>query len=254
MYPRFAFGHMTPYLHLANKLAEKGNRITFLLPKKAQKLLEHLSLFPQHIVFHPLTIPHVDGLPPGAQTASDITVSLGKFLTKPWTSHVIRSKLRFSFETRPAYSLVPNAEPEVAPQAYPSSKVTFRFKNCDIISSRTCQDIKGQFCDFIELQYQKKVLLTGPMLPELDKTIALENQWNHWLRGFEPGSVVFCALGSQINIETDQFQELCLGMELTGLPFLVAKEPHEVEGLFVQTWNNEWLCGQVRRSISEFRP
>ncbi|CAN6806933.1 unnamed protein product [Brassica oleracea] len=101
MYPRFAFGHMTPYLHLANKLAEKGNRITFLLPKKAQKLLEHLSLFPQHIVFHPLTIPHVDGLPPGAQTASDITVSLGKFLTKPWTSHVIRSKLRFSFETRP---------------------------------------------------------------------------------------------------------------------------------------------------------
>ncbi|KAG2297074.1 hypothetical protein Bca52824_043743 [Brassica carinata] len=99
------------------------------------------------------------------------------------------------------------------------------FKNCDIISSRTCQDIKGQFCDFIELQYQKKVLLTGPMLPELDKTIALENQWNHWLRGFEPGSVVFCALGSQINIETDQFQELCLGIELTGLPFLVAVKP-----------------------------
>ena len=103
MYPRFAFGHMTPYLHLANKLAEKGNRITFLLPKKAQKLLEHLSLFPQHIVFHPLTIPHVDGLPPGAQTASDITVSLDKFLTKPWTSHEIRSKLRFSFETRPGF-------------------------------------------------------------------------------------------------------------------------------------------------------
>nr|VDC88053.1 unnamed protein product [Brassica oleracea] len=73
---------MTPYLHLANKLAEKGNRITFLLPKKAQKLLEHLSLFPQYIVFHPLTIPHLDGLPPGAQTASDITVSLGKFLTQ----------------------------------------------------------------------------------------------------------------------------------------------------------------------------
>ncbi|CAN7006298.1 unnamed protein product [Brassica rapa subsp. trilocularis] len=82
MYPWFAFGHMTPYLHLTNKLAEKGNRITFLLPKKAQKLLEHLNLFPQYIVFHPHTIPHVDGLPPGAQTASDITVSLGKFLTQ----------------------------------------------------------------------------------------------------------------------------------------------------------------------------
>ncbi|WZY81335.1 hypothetical protein YC2023_027719 [Brassica napus] len=60
-------------------------------------------------------------------------------------------------------------------------------KNCDVISFRTCQDIKGQFSDFFELQYQKKVLLTCPMLPELDKTIALENQRNHWLSGFEPG-------------------------------------------------------------------
>nr|VDC79561.1 unnamed protein product [Brassica rapa] len=98
-----------------------------------------------------------------------------------------------------AYSLVPDAEPGVPPPGYPSSKVTFRIinriitglKNCDVISFRTCQDIEGKFCDFIELQYQKKVLLTGPMLPELGKTIALENQWNHWLRGFEPGSVVF---------------------------------------------------------------
>ncbi|KAL0710277.1 hypothetical protein Bca4012_017255 [Brassica carinata] len=282
MYPWFAFGHMTPYLHLANKLAEKGNRITFLLPKKCQKQLEHLNLFPQNIVFHPLTIPHVDGLPPGAETASDIPVSLGKFLTqamdltrdqveaavlalKPdlilfdfayWVPEMARA-----YEVKSvchhvvsassiAYSLVPDAEPGVPPPGYPSSKVTFRkqdayslsptassafkriinriitgLKNCDVISLRTCQDIEGKFCDFIELKYQKKVLLTGPMLPELDKTIPLDNQWNHWLTGFEPRSVVFCALGSQINLEKDQFQELCLGMELTGLPFLVAVKP-----------------------------
>ncbi|CAA7056033.1 unnamed protein product [Microthlaspi erraticum] len=40
-----------------------------------------------------------------------------------------------------------------------------------------------------------------------------------------PGSVVYCALGSQITLEKDQFQELCLGMELTGLPFFVAVKP-----------------------------
>ncbi|CAN7115039.1 unnamed protein product, partial [Brassica rapa subsp. narinosa] len=96
--------------------------------------------------------------------------------------------------------LVPGGELVVPPPGYPSSKVMFRLliglyitglKNCDVISFRTCQDIKGQFSDFFELQYQKKVLLTCPMLPELDKTIALENQRNHWLSGFEPGSVVF---------------------------------------------------------------
>lgn len=40
MFTWFAFGHMNPYLHLANKLAEKGHRVTFLLLKKAQKHLE----------------------------------------------------------------------------------------------------------------------------------------------------------------------------------------------------------------------
>ncbi|CAF1699138.1 unnamed protein product [Brassica napus] len=63
------------------------------------------------------------------------------------------------------------------------------------------------------------------MLPELDRSQPLEDKWNHWLSGFGPGSVVYCALGSQITLEKDQFQELCLGMELTGLPFFVAVTP-----------------------------
>lgn len=36
---------------------------------------------------------------------------------------------------------------------------------------------------------------------------------------------MFCAFGTQFFLEKDQFQELCLGMELTGLPFLVAVMP-----------------------------
>ncbi|CAA7060100.1 unnamed protein product [Microthlaspi erraticum] len=38
------------------------------------------------------------------------------------------------------------------------------------------------------------------MLPEPDKSKPLEDQWNHWLNGFGPGSVVYCALGSQITL------------------------------------------------------
>ncbi|XP_023637295.1 UDP-glycosyltransferase 79B8 isoform X3 [Capsella rubella] len=82
MFPWFAFGHMIPFLHLANKLAEKGHRVTFLLPKKAQKQMEHHNLFPDSIVFHPLTIPHVDGLPAGAETTSDISLSLDNLLSE----------------------------------------------------------------------------------------------------------------------------------------------------------------------------
>ncbi|CAH8279588.1 unnamed protein product [Arabidopsis lyrata] len=281
MFPWFAYGHMTPYLHLANKLAEKGHRVTFLLPKKAQKQLEHHNLFPDSIVFYPLTIPHVDGLPDGAETASDIPISLGKFLTaamdltrdqveaavralKPdliffdfayWVpemarEHNVKSVLYFVVSANSiAHELVPGGELGVPPPGYPSTKVLYRghdahalltfaifyerlhyrittgLKNCDFISIRTCKEVEGKFCDYIEKQYQRKVLLTGPMLPEPDNSRPLEDRWDHWLNHFEPGSVIYCALGSQITLEKDQFQELCLGMELTGLPFLVAVKP-----------------------------
>ncbi|KFK27014.1 hypothetical protein AALP_AA8G323200 [Arabis alpina] len=273
---------MIPYIHLANKIGEKGHRVTVLLPKKAQKQLEHHNLFPESIVFHPLTIPPVDGLPAGAETASDIPVSLGKFLsaaldltreqveTAVCTLRPDRILFDFAYwvpemakehnvksimynvvsATTIAHDLVPGGELGVPPPSYPSSKVLFRghdahavlslsifYKrvyhrlstgliNCDFISIRTCEEIEGKFCDYIESQYQKKVLLTGPMLPEPEKsTKPLEDQWSHWLSGFGQETVVFCALGSQITLEKDQFQELCLGVELTGLPFFVAVKP-----------------------------
>ncbi|KAG5409305.1 hypothetical protein IGI04_005624 [Brassica rapa subsp. trilocularis] len=281
MFPWFAFGHMTPYVHLANKLAEKGHRVTFLLPKKAKKQLEHLNLFPDSIVFHPITIPHVDGLPAGAETPSDIPVTLWRFLstamdltrdqveaavralrpdiilfdlaywiTEVAKEHGIKSMLyNVISATSIAHDLVPGGELGVPPPGYPSSTLLFRrhdahallsfavyykrfyyrvttgLTNCDFISIRTCEEIEGKFCDYIGRQYQKKVLLTGPMLPEPDKSKPLEDKWNNWLSGFEPGSVVYCALGSQITLEKDQFQELCLGLELTGLPFFVAVTP-----------------------------
>ncbi|KAG7606005.1 UDP-glycosyltransferase 79B6 [Arabidopsis thaliana] len=287
MFPWFGFGHMTAFLHLANKLAEKGHKITFLLPKKALKQLEPLNLFPDCIVFHTLTIPSVDGLPDGAETTSDIPISLGSFLAsamdrtcnqvkeavsvgKPdliffdfahWIPEIAREYgvKSVNFITISAacvaISFVPGRSQDdlgSTPPGYPSSKVLLRghetnslsflsypfgdgtsfyerimigLKNCDVISIRTCQEMEGKFCDFIENQFQRKVLLTGPMLPEPDNSKPLEDQWRQWLSKFDPGSVIYCALGSQIILEKDQFQELCLGMELTGLPFLVAVKP-----------------------------
>ncbi|KAK9085423.1 hypothetical protein Sjap_025834 [Stephania japonica] len=39
------------------------------------------------------------------------------------------------------------------------------------------------------------------------------------------GKCGVCAFGSECRPEKDQFQELILGLELTGLPFLVALKP-----------------------------
>ncbi|CBI20246.3 unnamed protein product, partial [Vitis vinifera] len=261
MYPWSAFGHMIPYLHLSNELAERGHSITFILPKKVQSQLQHLNLHPTLISFHSLTIPYVDGLPPGAETASDVPISLHHLLATAMdrTTDQVEAALRalksdfLFYDTaywapplasklgmKPifytfSYCLVLDQQisksrpiPTGPPPGYPSSTVVLRphearllqfllfpfgeditfherltaaIKLCDVVSIRTCQEIEGPFCDYIE------------------------RRWAQWLSGFKPGSVIFCAFGSQNFPGKDQFQELLLGFELTGLPFLAALKP-----------------------------
>jgi UDP:flavonoid glycosyltransferase YjiC (YdhE family) len=96
MYPWFAIGHLTPYLYLSNKLAQKGHTISFFIPTKTQSKLEHLNLYPDHITFVPITLPHVDGLPPDAETTSDVPSTLYPLLitamdrTETHIEHLLR--------------------------------------------------------------------------------------------------------------------------------------------------------------------
>ncbi|KAL2472691.1 UDP-glycosyltransferase 79B6 [Forsythia ovata] len=294
MFPWFAFGHMTPFLHLSNELAQRGHQISFLLPKKAQIQLQNANLHPNLITFYALSVPHVEGLPPGAETASEIPIFLTSRLAAAMDLmrdqvkdkiHQLKPDFVFydsahwipelaseiGFKTvcynvvsaaSIAIALVPARKPGKdrsvsdeelmePPAGYPSSSVVLRkhearslsfiftefgdgitfyervttaMRNCDAVSIRTCRELEGPWCDYIGNQYGKPMLLTGPVLPEPTKA-PLEHRWAEFLNSFEPGTVVFCAFGSQIILEKKQFQELVLGLELTCLPFLVALKP-----------------------------
>ena len=295
MFPWFAFGHMIPFLHLSNELAERGHKITFFLPRKAQPKLQHLNSHPHLITFHPLNVPHVDGLPPGTETASDIGRSLTHLLAialdrtrdqvevalRTLNPHIlfydfahwapvlasqlgIKSVCHSSVSAAlVGYRSLPNDQDQecggdwrrhlrdLPAPGYPSSTVVLRphelllsefvykpfgegitflqrittaFARSDAISFRTCQEIEGPFCDYISIRYGKPVFLTGPIPPKPSPE-PLEDRWAQWLGGFGPGSVIFCAFGSENIMVQDQFQELLLGLELTGLPFLVALKP-----------------------------
>lgn len=73
MYPWFAFGHLAPYLQIANKLAKKGHKISFFTPSKTQAKLQPFNHFPNLITFVPIIVPHVDGLPEAAETTADVS-------------------------------------------------------------------------------------------------------------------------------------------------------------------------------------
>ncbi|KAM6586376.1 hypothetical protein CsatA_008981 [Cannabis sativa] len=80
MYPWFAMGHLTSYLHLSNKLAKRGHKISFFIPIKTQSKLLSFNLYPNLITFIPIHVPHVIGLPPGAETTADVPFPLLNFL------------------------------------------------------------------------------------------------------------------------------------------------------------------------------
>ncbi|GMP74507.1 hypothetical protein CsSME_00031911 [Camellia sinensis var. sinensis] len=249
MFPWFAMGHLTPYLHISNRLAQR------------------------------VTVPHVHGLPHGAETTTDISYPLHPLLmtamdlTQPsieasltalkphfiffdlahWVPAMARrlgiksivysvvSPAVVSYVFSPSRKLYDKYELTEAdlvqpPIGFPPSsiklssheargiadqalkqfggisfmaKIFISQSDCDAIGFKVCEEIEGRFCDYIEKQLGKPVILAGPV----------------WLGGFEAKTVIFCSLGSECVLGKEQFQELVLGLELTGMPFFAALKP-----------------------------
>ncbi|XVF27571.1 hypothetical protein REPUB_Repub14bG0119900 [Reevesia pubescens] len=294
MYPWFAVGHITSFLHLSNKLAERGHKISFFLPTKTQSKFEPFNLHPDLITFIPIEVPHIDGLPFGIETTADIPLSLQPLLvdamdhTEPaieaslsefkphflfydfasWSPvlcHKLGIKSVHYYTISPAtvgYLISPtrkilekgltDSDLMEPPLGFPSSSIKLRthearglaantikeygggvslmvrqltsLNECDAIGFKTCREIEGPYCDYIEEQFEKPVILAGPVVPGPPNK-ALEEKWEKLLSRFQAQTVIFCAFGSECVLSQDQFQELVLGLELTGLPFLVALKP-----------------------------
>ncbi|CAN6546354.1 unnamed protein product [Malus baccata var. baccata] len=296
MYPWFAMGHLIAFLHTCNKLAERGHRISFFVPVQTLQKLQAFNLYPDRIAFIPINVPHVDGLPPGTETTTDVPFPLHSLLmtamdlTRPAVGQALRElKPDFVFfdfthwmpellheldmgiksihyciispatigylstpERNPMEKLPTAADLMLPPPSFPASSITLRthearglvavllkefgrgmtfmqrqflsFSGCDAIAFKTCREMEGPYSDYIETQYKKPVILAGSVVPETSTT-ELDEKWAKWLEGFEAKSMIYCAFGSECILKIDQFQELLLGFEFTGLPFFAALKP-----------------------------
>ncbi|KAL6197215.1 hypothetical protein ACLB2K_032827 [Fragaria x ananassa] len=289
MYPWFAMGHLTAFLHISNKLAERGNKISFFLPLKTRSKLQHYNLHPHLITFIPLSVPHVDGLPLGTETTADIDLSLGSLLatamdlTRPqieqslielkpdfvffdfshWLPAMLRGPatniksiyysvinpaaiwfgLRYLVLSRKnqldeadhrSFSIKLQSHEARAFDAMMNMEygreVTFgkrletSLNDCDAICFPSCREFAGPYSNYIEIRMNKPVILAGSVMPDPPSS-QLEEKWARWLGGFEPRTVIFCALGSEYILTKQQLQQLLLGFELTGFPFFAALKP-----------------------------
>ncbi|MBA0663126.1 hypothetical protein Goklo_007167 [Gossypium klotzschianum] len=293
-YPWFAIGHITPFIHMANKLAQRGHKISFFLPAKTLGKVEAFNRYPDLITFIPIIVPHVEGLLIGAETTNDVPFPLHPLImsamdrTEPDIEAYLRElKPHFVFFdftcwmptlTRKlgiksvlyctissgtiGYLLSPTRKILERgltglhllkpPKGFPSSSTKLHmfeaqrlaavttmdygsgisfaerhlrsFSDCDAIGFKTCKEIEGPYCEYIGNQFEKPMLYAGPVVPEPQKMV-LEERREKLLSNFEANTLIFCAFGSECVLKNDQFQELVLGLELTGLPFLVALEP-----------------------------
>ncbi|CAL5200739.1 unnamed protein product [Lathyrus oleraceus] len=301
MFSWFAMGHLTPYLHLSNKLAKRGHKISFFIPKNTVNKLLHLNLHPNLITFFPITVPHVDGLPHDAETTSDVPFSLFpliatamdqtdkqiELLLKELKPHIvffdfqywlpnltqklgikslqyliwnpistaylgnITRKSRGKELTEVDLMKPPSEFPDLCIRLQSHElrflasarklefgsgvllydRIDIGTKFSDAVAFKGCREIDGLYTDYLQTVFGKPVLLSGPLLPEPPNT-TLEEKWESWLKGFKHESVVFCAYGSEGPLEINQFQELLLGLELTGFPFLAAlKSPNGFESI-----------------------
>ncbi|XP_074281784.1 UDP-glycosyltransferase 79B30-like [Silene latifolia] len=103
-------------------------------------------------------------------------------------------------------------------------RVVKSIRESDAIGIKTCKEMEGVYCEFFEKKYGKPVLTAGPVLPD-PISVKLDDRFDTWLAGFGSGEVVYCAFGSECTLELLPFQELVLGLELTGRPFLAALKP-----------------------------
>ncbi|KAK2634981.1 hypothetical protein Ddye_029773 [Dipteronia dyeriana] len=287
MFPYFAFGHLSPFVQLSNRLCVHGVKVSFLsAPGNISRIKSTLKLTPQAQII-PLQIPQIEGLPPGLDSTSDMTPAMAELLKqaidlmqpqittlvsqlKPhfiffdfaqhWlpklASQLGIKTLRFSvFATiSDAYLMVPPRQDSNTiddlmspPNGFPSRNIALKefeardflyvfmsfhgkpsvyervlecLNSCTAIVNKTCNEMEGPYVDFMRTQYQKPVLLTGPLVPE-PPSDELDHKWSDWLGQFQVKSVIFCSFGSETFLSKEQIRELALGLEITGLPFLV---------------------------------
>ncbi|KAG9157736.1 hypothetical protein Leryth_017834 [Lithospermum erythrorhizon] len=100
-------------------------------------------------------------------------------------------------------------------------RVVTGLKGCSAILAKTCKEMEGEYIKYVESQFDKPVLLVGPVVPEPTSSVQLEDKWANWFNQFTTSSVIFCSFGSETFLSDDQIKELVLGLELTGLPFFL---------------------------------
>ncbi|PKI73484.1 hypothetical protein CRG98_006065 [Punica granatum] len=130
------------------------------------------------------------------------------------------------------FTAVPAWEYESTSVTPDSVRFAITVRDSDFVAIRTCQEFEPEWFDLLGKLLQKPLVPVGLLPPTpAEKDVKDEGRWvsmRDWLDKQAPGSVVYIALGSEVELCIQEVQHLALGLEKTGLPFLwVLRNPPE---------------------------
>ncbi|KAM3189052.1 hypothetical protein ACQJBY_067785 [Aegilops geniculata] len=252
LFPWLAFGHMLPFLELAERLAARGHRVSFVsTPRNISRLPPAVDV---HLVALPL--PRVDGLPEGAEATTDLPPGKGELLQKAsdglagpfsalldgdkkpdWvivdTLHYLaaaaavdRGVPSVMFATCSSASTalwgVPRMSTTVDPELGPSlgQRFMLTYQSCKMVAQRCCMEFDPDGVVLLPGIYGKPFVPLGLLPPPMRSNGG--DALVSWLDRQPAKSVVYVALGSEAPLSTELVHELAIGLELAGTAFLWA--------------------------------
>jgi len=93
-------------------------------------------------------------------------------------------------------------------------------KGAQVIATRSCMEIDGEFVKSLESSSGKLVIPIGLLPPSPEDNN--DHNWHtilNWLDKWEKGSVIYVAFGTEVPMSNEDFTEIAMGLELSGFPF-----------------------------------
>lgn len=91
-------------------------------------------------------------------------------------------------------------------------------EGCQGIAIKSCYEFEGKFIDYFQRVTGKPVIPVGPLLQS--NAVPRDSECLKWLGRQAASSVVFASFGSQCFLSNAQIQEVALGLEASGQPFI----------------------------------
>ncbi|KAG5574892.1 hypothetical protein H5410_055026 [Solanum commersonii] len=264
MFPFLAYGHISPYLNVAKKLADRGFLIYFCstpinLKSTIRKIPEKYADSIQLIELH---LPELPELPPHYHTTNAVKLLTSGAAVFSYFFNILRKpEVEFPF---PAIYLRKIEQVRLSEMVAKSKKSKepddgdlLVDGNMQIMLMSTSRTIEAKYIDYCLELSNWKVVPVGPPVQDPISNDAEDMELIDWLGTKDENSTVFISFGSEYFLSKEDMEEVAFALELSNVNFIwVARFPKGEEQNLKDALPKGFLerIGERGRVLDKFAP